>query len=120
MVGGSVVASVGGVVPTAAEATVVGTTVSSATVTGRGGSVTAAVEADGAVVAALAIATWPARRLASMPVTGRVPERMTTLTTAPPTRPYSALKLLVMTLNSATASGEGCATWLENPWLLVE
>src|SRR5690349_1955810 len=49
-----------------------------------------------------------------------VPERITAFTTAPPTRPYSALKLLVMTLNSAMASGEGLATWLENPWLLVE
>jgi hypothetical protein len=36
-----------------------------------------------------------------------VPERITVLTTAPPTRPYSALKLLVMTLNSATLSGDG-------------
>jgi hypothetical protein len=38
---------------------------------------------------------------------------------APPLRPYSALMLLVTTLNSATASGEGCMTWLEKPWLDV-
>ena len=38
---------------------------------------------------------------------------------APPARPYSALILLVTTLNSATASGGGCMTWFEKPWLLV-
>jgi hypothetical protein len=38
---------------------------------------------------------------------------------APPARPYSALMLLVTTLNCATASGGGCITWLEKPWLLV-
>ena len=39
--------------------------------------------------------------------------------TAPPARPNSALKLLVWTLNSSTASGETCTTWFEKPWLLV-
>ena len=39
--------------------------------------------------------------------------------TPPALRPYSALMLLVTTLNSATASGEGCITWFEKPWLLV-
>ena len=34
-------------------------------------------------------------------------------------REYSALMLLVTTLNSPTASGAGCITWLEKPWLLV-
>jgi len=38
---------------------------------------------------------------------------------APAERPYSALMLLVTTLNSPTASGAGCITWFENPWLLV-
>src|SRR5919108_1957320 len=38
---------------------------------------------------------------------------------APAARPYSALMLLVTTLNSPTASGGGCITWLEKPWLLV-
>ena len=42
-----------------------------------------------------------------------------TLSVAPPLRPYSALVLLVTTLNSATASGDGCTVWFENPWLLV-
>ncbi len=41
------------------------------------------------------------------------------LTTAPPVRPNSALKLLVWTLNSSTASGETWTTWFEKPWLLV-
>src|SRR5687767_649814 len=48
-----------------------------------------------------------------------VPLWYATLTVAPPARPYSALMLLVTTLNSATASGGGCITWLEKPWLLV-
>ena len=48
-----------------------------------------------------------------------VPLRIDALTTAPPVRPNSALKLLVWTLNSSTASGETCTTWFEKPWLLV-
>ena len=48
-----------------------------------------------------------------------VPLRDATFTVAPALRPYSALMLLVTTLNSATASGEGCITWFEKPWLLV-
>src|SRR5215212_5184746 len=38
---------------------------------------------------------------------------------APAARPYSALMLFVTTLNSVIASGGGCITWFENPWLLV-
>ena len=53
------------------------------------------------------------------PVSRFVPLRYATLTVAPAARPYSALWLLVTTLNSATASGEGCITWFEKPWLLV-
>jgi len=41
------------------------------------------------------------------------------LIVAPAARPYSALMLLVTTLNSPIASGVGCITWFENPWLLV-
>jgi hypothetical protein len=41
------------------------------------------------------------------------------LIVAPALRPYSADMLLVTTRNSATASGDGCMTWFENPWLLV-
>jgi hypothetical protein len=41
------------------------------------------------------------------------------LIVAPAERPYSALMLLVTTLNSAMASGAGCMTWFEKPWLLV-
>ncbi len=48
-----------------------------------------------------------------------VPLRNVALMTAPPARPYSALKLLVWTLNSSTASGETWTTWFEKPWLLV-
>ena len=48
-----------------------------------------------------------------------VPLRKLALMTAPPARPNSALKLLVWTLNSSTASGETCTTWFEKPWLLV-
>src|SRR5215203_4600816 len=48
-----------------------------------------------------------------------VPLRSDALITAPPVRPYSALKLLVCTLNCSTASGETCTTWFEKPWLLV-
>ena len=48
-----------------------------------------------------------------------MPLRIEALTTAPPVRPNSALKLLVCTLNSSTASGETWTTWFENPWLLV-
>ena len=48
-----------------------------------------------------------------------VPLRNVALITAPPARPNSALKLLVWTLNSSTASGETCTTWFEKPWLLV-
>src|SRR5262249_60143419 len=38
---------------------------------------------------------------------------------APAARPYSALWLFVTTRNSLTASGDGCITWFEKPWLLV-
>src|SRR6185436_14223582 len=48
-----------------------------------------------------------------------VPLRKVALITAPPARPNSALKLLVWTLNSSTASGDTCTTWFEKPWLLV-
>ena len=48
-----------------------------------------------------------------------VPLLYATLTVPPPLRPYSALMLLVTTRNSAIASGDGCITWFENPWLLV-
>src|SRR5205823_3528102 len=48
-----------------------------------------------------------------------VPLRYATLTVAPAARPYSALWLLVTTRNSLTASGGGCITWFEKPWLLV-
>jgi hypothetical protein len=48
-----------------------------------------------------------------------VPLAYATLMVAPAARPYSALMLLVTTLNSATASGDGCITWFEKPWLLV-
>ena len=48
-----------------------------------------------------------------------VPLAYATLIVAPAERPYSALMLLVTTLNSPTASGAGCITWFENPWLLV-
>jgi hypothetical protein len=49
----------------------------------------------------------------SVPCTWLPPERSAAFTTPPPTRPYSALKLLVITRNSSTASGEGCTNWLE-------
>ena len=79
VVGGSVVDSVGGVVPT--TAVVGGTTVSSATVTSfDAGSVTAMVVTGSVAVGALAIASWPARRLCSMSLTGGFPARMTTAT----------------------------------------
>lgn len=39
--------------------------------------------------------------------------------TAPPARPYSALKLLVSSRNSCTASGVNCTTWSANPWFDV-
>src|ERR1700751_3053852 len=55
-----------------------------------------------------------------VPCSALVPERVAALMTAPLTRPYCALKLLVITRNSASASGEGCTTWLEYPWLLGE
>ena len=55
----------------------------------------------------------------ALPRNWLVPLRIEALTTAPPVRPYSALKLLVWTLNSSTASGESCTTWFEKPWLLV-
>src|SRR5579871_5546890 len=48
-----------------------------------------------------------------------VPLFKATLTVTPALRPYSALILLVWTLNSTMASGAGCATWLEKPWLLI-
>ena len=48
-----------------------------------------------------------------------VPLAYATLIVAPADRPYSALMLLVTTLNSPTASGAGCITWFEKPWLLV-
>ena len=48
-----------------------------------------------------------------------VPLAYATLMVAPPDRPYSALMLLVTTLNSATASGAGCITWFEKPWFDV-
>jgi hypothetical protein len=41
------------------------------------------------------------------------------LIVAPPLLPYSADMLLVTTLTSASASGGGCITWFEKPWLLV-
>ena len=73
------VGSVGGVVPT--TAVVGGTTVSSATVTMLdAGSVTAMVDTGSVAVGALAIASWPARRLCSMSLTGGFPARMTTAT----------------------------------------
>src|SRR5262245_46040050 len=53
------------------------------------------------------------------PVMRFAPLRYETLTVAPAARPYSALWLLVTTRNSPTASGEGCITWFEKPWLLV-
>src|SRR5512145_2455654 len=53
------------------------------------------------------------------PLNRFVPLRYATLMTPPALRPYSALMLLVTTLNSATASGDGCMTWFEKPWLLV-
>src|SRR5215470_5036889 len=52
-------------------------------------------------------------------VTRLAPLRYETLTVAPAARPYSALWLFVTTRNSPTASGGGCITWLEKPWLLV-
>ena len=55
----------------------------------------------------------------TVPWNALVPLRNVALMTAPPARPYSALKLLVWTLNSSTASGESCTTWFEKPWLLV-
>ena len=48
-----------------------------------------------------------------------MPLRYATLTVAPAARPYSALWLFVTTRNSLTASGGGCITWFEKPWLLV-
>src|SRR5262245_37910699 len=47
------------------------------------------------------------------------PLRYATLTVAPAARPYSALWLFVTRRNSDTASGDGCITWFEKPWLLV-
>ena len=53
-----------------------------------------------------------------------VPDLIDTLTTAPAERPNSAEKLLVWTLNSPMASGDGCTTcddsdcMLVVPWLL--
>ena len=47
------------------------------------------------------------------PRTVLVPLAYATLTVAPAERPYSALMLLVTTLNSPTASGAGCMTWFE-------
>src|SRR4029077_18753780 len=60
-------------------------------------------------------------RLNSQPVARKalVPLRIDALMTAPPVRPYSALKLLVCTLNCSTASGETCTSWFEKPWVLV-
>ncbi len=51
----------------------------------------------------------------SVPRNWFVPLRIEAFTTAPPVRPNSALKLFVCTLNSSTASGETCTTWLEKP-----
>src|SRR5689334_18089272 len=48
-----------------------------------------------------------------------VPLAYATLIVAPADRPYSALMLLVTTLNSPTASGDGCITWFEKPWFDV-
>src|SRR5918993_3868890 len=53
------------------------------------------------------------------PLKRLVPLRYDTLIVPPALRPYSALMLLVTTRNSATASGDGCITWFEKPWLLV-
>ena len=55
----------------------------------------------------------------AVPRNALVPLRIDALITAPPVRPYSALKLLVWTLNCSTASGETCTSWFEKPWLLV-
>ncbi len=55
----------------------------------------------------------------TVPWKSLVPLRKVALMTAPPARPNSALKLLVWTLNSSTASGETWTTWFEKPWLLV-
>src|SRR3954451_15244797 len=55
----------------------------------------------------------------ALPRNWLVPLRIDAFTTAPPVRPNSALKLLVWTLNSSTASGDICTIWLEKPWLLV-
>ena len=47
------------------------------------------------------------RKSKALPWIWFVPERVTTLTTAPPVNPYSALKLLVCNLNSWTSSTVG-------------
>src|SRR5258708_26475859 len=48
-----------------------------------------------------------------------VPDLVTTLTTEPELRPYSASKVLVRTRNSSILSGEGCTVGRLTNWSLA-
>src|ERR1700733_14205119 len=52
------------------------------------------------------------------PCSALVPDFVTTLTTDPELRPYSASKVLVITRNSSIASGDGCTVGRFTNWSL--